>query len=119
MRYTLPEAVLGQSIGEGIGTPGTNTLVMEFTGVHMNSYRSGRKRAAERITQEAVQEENEAKRQVKQRMEQQTKRANVREQIENGKKKKKEMEEEKEQKAGQHLPHESIKESAHTTVKKS
>ena len=89
MRHTLPEAVLGQSIGEGIGTPGTNALVMEFTGVHFNSYRSGRKRAAERITQEAVQEENEAKRQVKQRMEQQTKRANVREQIENWGKKKK------------------------------
>ena len=89
MRQTLPEAVLGQSIDEGIGTPGTNALVMEFTGAHFNSYRSGRKRAAEPITQESVQEENEAKRQVKQRMEQQTKRANVREQIENGKKKKK------------------------------
>ena len=30
-------------------TPGTNALVMEFTGDHFNSYRFDRKRAAERF----------------------------------------------------------------------
>jgi hypothetical protein len=115
-----PNAVLKEAELKSV-TPGTNALVMEFTGDHFNSYRFDRKRTAERAMLEdhdtkrqakqddketnrqakkQVQQANKvSKRQAKQRIKQQAKRARLAELTENAKKRKKEMAEEKEERA--------------------
>ena len=73
-------------------TPGTNALVMEFTGDHFNSYRVFKNiGAAERAMLEDHEKAKQQARQAKQRMKQQTKRARLAELTENAKKRKKEM----------------------------